>query len=286
MKGKLLLIIVLLSLAFSSEGQKTYRSLKKASEEPEKVFELKLVQSRPKEKAWKLFSKLENLNKLYLEDLLLDTLPVSMSGLTRMTSFRSHRNPIRYFPDSLKNWKALTYLELVESKLDTFPKICSYWGNLREIGIDRNRASQMVLPKAIGSLQDLRLLAINKSPLAKIPKSISKLSQLQKLILRNCKIDTLPPGLGRMKKLKTLVLAGNKIRELPRSIGSLKKLELLSLKGNLLEELPRTISGLSSLEQLDIRDNYFSAYQLDVIKATFPEAEILHDPVERKKGRE
>lgn len=283
MKGKLFLILILLSTAFSLEGQRSYRSLKRASEEPGKVFELKLVQSRPKEKAWQAFSEMENLNKLHLEDVLLDTLPASMSGLIRMTRFRSHRNPIRHFPDTLKSWKALTYMELVGSKLDTFPKICRYWGKLREIGINRNRAAEMVLPEAIGSLQDLRLLAINKSPLADLPKSITELAKLEKLILKDCGIDTVPEDIGRLKDLRTLVLENNEIKKVPRSIGSLKNLEYLSLKGNLIEELPQSISRLNSLERLDIRNNYFSAYQLDIIKSLLPETELLHDPVEGKK---
>ncbi len=283
MKGSLLFLLLLFVQSFSLEGQGTYRSLKKASKEPEKVFELRLVQSRPKEKAWQVCSELRNLNKLYLEDVLLDTLPASMSGFTRMTEFRSHRNPIRHFPDALKSWKALSYLELVEAKLDTFPRICEYWTNLREIGIDQNRADEMVLPEEIASLQDLRLLAINKSPIKSLPASITQLSDLRKLIIKDCGIDTIPQRIGKLEKLKVLVLEKNSIKEVPRSIGSLKGLEYLSLKGNLIEELPQTISRLDELKRLDIRDNYFSAYQLDIVSTLLPDTEVLHDPVEEKE---
>ncbi|MFB6257118.1 MAG: leucine-rich repeat domain-containing protein [Flavobacteriales bacterium] len=277
------LALLLLVLLLPGKAQKTFHSIEKAVERPKEAFHLRLVQARPKAEEWQQLSRLSNLNKLYLEDVLLDTLPRSMSGLIRMTDFRSHQNPIRYFPDTLRNWKALSYLELVGAKLDTFPKICRHWRKLREIGINKNRAERMVLPETIGSLGELKLLAINKSPLAPLPSSITELGSLRKLILKGCKLKKLPKGMGKLQSLETLVLENNKLEKIPASIGSLQNLEYLSLKGNLLKKLPESISRLSSLKRLDIRDNYFSAYRLDIIKALLPNTEILHDPIEEKK---
>lgn len=281
----LLLCCFLIATTFApSIGQKTFRSLEKASKYPDQVFRLKLVQKRLQEKEWKQFSKFRNLNELYLEDNLLDTLPKSMGALIRMTKFRSHRNPISHFPDTLKRWKALTYFELVDAKLDSFPSICRYWPNLREVGINKNRAERMVLPKSIGKLKDLRLLAINKSPLAPLPASITELQDLRKLILKGTELKRFPDEIGRLQKLETLVLENNELKQLPHSIGRLNKLEYLSLKGNLLESLPQSIAHCTSLKRLDIRQNYFSEYQLDIIKVLLPDTEILHDKVKEEEG--
>lgn len=276
-----LLIPFLVPPSFLS-AQKVHRSLESTEENPERVYRLKMVQERPDPDEWERFSKLKNLSTLYLEDNLLDTVPASMGSLQRMTKFRSHRNPIQHFPDTTKNWRNLTYLELVGGKLDTFPEHCRYWGKLRELGINKNRAEQMVLPESIGRLKKLRLLAINESPLAPLPSSLTELSGLQKLILKDAGLERFPKGLGELQNLKTLVLEGNQLEEMPRSIGSLEELEYLSLKGNLLESLPQSISRCSSLKRLDIRDNYFSSYQLDILHSLLPDTEILHDPIEEK----
>jgi leucine-rich repeat protein SHOC2 len=273
----------MLGSIFPSPAQRTFHSLEGASEHPKKVFQLKLVQERPEPEEWKQVSEFRNLNKLYLEDNLLDTLPKAMGALIRMSDFRSHRNPITYFPDTLKRWKALTYFELVGAKLDTFPKICRYWRNLREVGINKNRAERMVLPEAVGNLKDLRLLAINESPLAPLPSGITELPELRKLILKGTELKSFPKKIGDLQKLETLVLEDNELEGIPRSIGELRDLEYLSLKGNLLESLPQTIAACSSLKRLDIRDNYFSEYQLDILKILLPDTEILHDPLKEEE---
>jgi Leucine-rich repeat (LRR) protein len=283
--SRLFLFLTLAFWAFqAAQGQGTYRSIEAASKEPDRVFTLKLVKARPDEKAWQSFRKFENLNKLYLEDVLLDTVPASMSALIRMTTFQSKGNPIAHFPDTLKSWKALSYLELVEPKLDTFPTFCDYWGKLREIGISKNRADRMVLPECIGHLHELKFLAITQSPLDTLPRTLTGLPELEKLILKGCGIERFPDEMQRMEDLEVLVLKNNGLRTIPRSIGSLRKLRYLSLKGNLLESLPQSIAGCTSLKKLDIRDNYFSAYQIDILKALLPDTKILHDPLEEKEA--
>ena len=285
MRRSFIVLSLILGLFQGIQAQRTYRSIKAASKEPERVFTLKLYKARPDEKDCRAFRNFTNLNKLYLEDVLLDSVPASMSALIRMTTFQSKGNPIAHFPDTLKSWKALTYLELLEPKLDSFPAFCDYWSKLREVGISKNRADRMTLPDCIGDLHDLQFLAITKSPLDSLPPSITGLPELEKLILKDCGIEHFPGGMERMGKLEVLALDNNKIEEMPRSIGKLRDLRYLSLKGNLLESLPQSISGCTSLKRLDIRNNYFSAYQIDILKALLPDTKILHDPLE-DEGKE
>ena len=61
----------------------------------------------------------------------------------------------------------------------------------------------------------------------------------------------------------------------PAEVGQLSKLETLDLSNNQLTGLPHELANLKNLRTLDLRGNSPSQFDLDIIRAGIPNAQIL-----------
>lgn len=106
------------------------------------------------------------------------------------------------------------------------------------------------LPKAIGQLVNLRVLALDTNDLHQLPVEICQLPHLHTLVLSNNQLKTLPQPLHMLKSLRSLHLANNSFHEFPRQICNLPCLEFLDFSDNRIACLPDEIGKLKMLTTL------------------------------------
>ena len=138
-------------------------------------------------------------------------------------------------PESIGNFKGLTFLTLVDNNLT---------GSI---------------PESIGNLKVLREFQVQNTNLTgSIPESIGNLTELESLIIRDTELTgSIPESIGNMRNLETLFLDNNQFTgELPASIGNLTKLRRFSANNNNFSgSIPESICNLINLEGLWLQNN-------------------------------
>lgn len=141
-------------------------------------------------------------------------------------------------------------------ELSTLPKSIGLLKSLKIVALSYNDLTSF--PEFIENLKSLEILYLDNNKLTILPESIGNLESLQTLILNRNYFETLPESIGDQKSLRTLGLCYNKFSVLPKSIGNLKSLEILSLGHNKFTTLPESIGNLKYLEFLGLDDNKIS----------------------------
>ncbi len=115
---------------------------------------------------------LANITELYLQNNRLVRLPAYMSSLSRLRQFAVNGNEIRALPDSICNLPHLTTLNLSKNHM-------------------------VVLPSDLGRLIELDNLNISSNRLRTLPKSIEALYKLRRLNIALNRFGDLPSGVER-----------------------------------------------------------------------------------------
>ncbi len=117
------------------------------------------------------------------------------------------------------------------------------------LGMDPTLYNTLELPRKTTSLQEsLRQLTWSRSPV--VPKEIGSFQNLESLSFILSRATTLPPEIGQLRKLKRLFARNSSLQTLPPEIGRLDSLEQLDLKDTWISELPDTIVNLHRLREL------------------------------------
>jgi len=111
------------------------------------------------------------------------------------------------------------------------------------------------IPKAIFSLNSLKVLHISNIEMTELQSEIGNLTNLETLTVIQTNITTIPESISQLTKLVTLELEINDITHLPSSIGELSNLRILCLHNNKLVSLPDSMENLLNLEELDLQSN-------------------------------
>ncbi|KAF7653698.1 hypothetical protein LDENG_00079590 [Lucifuga dentata] len=170
----------------------------------------------------KVFSKLKNLDKLYLDHNDLTRVPPNLPK--SITDLQIGHNKIsKIHPNSFEGMTNLTNLHLQANVLE-------------EVG------------SAFKGLKSLTILDIRKNKLRKIPDSLPE--RLQQLYLEFNIIESVPVGfLDTYPKLQFVRLAHNKLTDkgLPSSVFNISTLVELDLSHNKLEKIPIVSRNLENL---------------------------------------
>ena len=204
------------------------------------------------------------------------SLPEALCSLVNLVKFIGHKNILTDIPDTIKQLKHLTYLDLSTNPLQKIPEGCTQLLNVTELYL--NDTYLEFLPANFGRLVKLRILELRENMLTTLPKSLSRLNQLQRLDLGQNDISqlpevigslteltelwidanaisALPPMIGNLTKLNHLEASFNQIESISEAIGNCKQLVCLSLSTNDLRYLPDGIGNLSQLQTLKVDDN-------------------------------
>ena len=131
--------------------------------------------------------------------------------------------------------------------------------NLRFLALSSNPNLSGSIPRELGSLTNLVNLSLTSNNLSgEIPRELSNPTNLSQLALSGNNLSgSIPRELGSLTSLVNLFLGINNLTgEIPRELGNLTNLETLVIaRNNLTGEMPRELGGLTNLESLDVREN-------------------------------
>ncbi|XP_039173308.1 disease resistance protein RPV1 [Eucalyptus grandis] len=110
------------------------------------------------------------------------------------------------------------------------------------------------LPKDIGSLEALKELYIDGTPIKAIDIAEGSYGKLKILSACNCEFLSLwklPDSIGDLKKLQVMDLSSTIVDEIPSSVKDLQNLKELKMAGTHIRKFPGGIKNLESLEEID-----------------------------------
>ncbi|MBX2974268.1 MAG: leucine-rich repeat domain-containing protein, partial [Flavobacteriales bacterium] len=159
--------------AVALDSMRTYRSLEKALQDPDRVYRLDLSGQKLKEVPEGVFL-LKNLNALDLSHNKLKALPDRLQELRYMQEFRASRNKLAEVP---KSFCRLTHLKR----------------------LDLSRNPLTGLPKCVGAFKELVSLDLWDTDLADFPEEMAEMKALRFLDLRAIQFEV--PEMDHLQNL-------------------------------------------------------------------------------------
>lgn len=220
---------------------------------------------------------------LYLCDLNLRDIPLSITRITHLVRLYLSRNRISQIPKELSELEHLSSLALDYNKIQTLPPFLTSFQSLIKLNLNHN--SLKIIPPEIFTLSNLEVLWLNHTEISEIPPDIVKLTKLDTFGARGNLIKYLPDEFGLLENLRWLTLQDNKLSRLPRrlkftglvhlnlslnqftefpeSLTAMKDLQFCFFAGNLIRTISeRTLTQLKHLKLLDLHKNPLNTEQL------------------------
>jgi len=203
-------------------------------------------------------SKQGHITALNLVDL--DTIPESISSLTRLESLSINRCRLKNIPDLSSQIQNLKYLNLSDNEMEELPKWVFEFSKMKinhqkylNQGVISSEAPILALLEILtnneiikssdflrtiqkygyyfcidnnGYISGLYIKYPKKPKMGIIPKQICELNNIEELYFINQNIKEIPVCINKLKKLKVLDLRENELKFIPKSI---KKLNVLRL---------------------------------------------------------
>lgn len=189
----------------------TAYSMKEALENPKKVYELNLRNTRAKI----LSSDIARLSNLR-------TLDISGSRITKI-------------PDEIEDCIYLRCIKANASRLNEIPKTIGNLKRLRSINFGYCRIRQV--PEEIGNLKNLWSINISDNQISELPESISNLKSVTFFSAAENRFNDFPKCLVGLQNVHNLWLHDNNFKEIPKEISQLKNLERFLLDATDIENL-------------------------------------------------
>jgi len=163
---------------------------------------------------------------------------------------------INIFPDSIKNFNTLKFLNINNNQLKQLSNSISELSQLQFLYLKNNRLKE--IPSTLNDLNNLVELYFSNNQISSLPESLGNIKSLEILYLNNNYLEVIPGSIGNLESLKSLDLSNNILKSIPTNIGKLKNLEYLNLNNNQLEYIPNSIVELTSLRHLNLNKNPLS----------------------------
>lgn len=189
----------------------------------------------------------------------IDRIPKEISKVENLERLALNDNYVEEIDPSLADLKNLNWLDLTRNKLSKLPQNLFLF-NLLGLGLSENNFEE--IPECIFRFIRLRKFGFFYNRIKVISPSIQFLVNLMKLDLSNNSIEELPEEICKLRNLTWLNLSHNKIKRLPNNFGNLTKLEELGLGKNNLEELPN-MNDLGQLRILSLFSNKIRNFQIE-----------------------
>ncbi len=170
-------------------------------------------------------NKLQDLKKLYLDQVDLINLPDSFCDLSNLEELSLRNNGLKKLPNDFGKLSNLKSLDLSFNSLESLPESFQNLNQLEELYLTNNNFSKF--PKVLYKLKNLKIIKLNnvdgiwnetkdrfnikKNSINYISQEILNISNILYIVLDNNKIQDIHPGLYKIKN--KLSLKGNPIKQ-------------------------------------------------------------------------
>lgn len=254
-------------------GCEVYKDLKEALKVGKKVYKMDLSYQKLDQKTFDKVIQLTDLQALKLSGNEITEYPKDFSTLFNLLYFASYNNKFNHFPDNLKGFYMLQYLELQHTSIDSIPASIAYLSRLQSFKFG-NTDDTLKLPTTLKFLKNLKDISIENCVLDSFPKQLFSIPSLNYINLSNTNTAYFTKHFERFKNLEVLVIENNPIDKIPFEIYKARKLRLISFRGNKLTRIPDSMSQLENLSLLDLRGNPIDPSEIEKIRAMLPGCEV------------
>lgn len=218
------------------------------------------------EKFWELVP----LSKLDLSFNQIRLLPLEITTLTELSSFKMRNNIMSQLPKEIfSSIQKLNHLDLSFNKLESLDDSIGSCFMLKELLLSNNRLT--ALPMSISRCSCLTVIDMQDNMLDKFP-NIYNLSSITSINLSNNNITDVPIEFGRCSSLKSIELRKNRLSSLP-NLDKFMSMTYLDLTENCLSSIPvlpqrgaldRLYFGFNRLKNIDALCSIVSVSEVKV----------------------
>ena len=211
------------------------------------------------------FEKLQNLEKLYLSFLAIDS-SVSLIGIANLPNLSEVvlDKPNQKMVDEVLKNKNITSLKITRA----FDVVFDFSEAKHLVRLDLENNGLRHIPNSIYELSNLESLVMSNNLLEEVSHEIGKLTKLKVLSLYENRLAILPDELIQCVQLEYIYLDYNRsLNAIPQKIGKLKHLKDLTLSYCQLSEIPKSIEQCTDLRMLVLHHNKLSKLDLDFNKS-------------------
>ena len=174
--------------------------------------------------------------------------------MSSLVTFSINTGRLEHLPASIAiDHRKLAGISIFGNRLKDLPKTLGELNYLQMLAVTGNKLTS--LPESIGALGYLQRVEVGHNQLASLPLQIGQLKNLKFLDAQRNQLTSLPESIGQLKNLEHLFVENNRLTSLPESIGSLEKLVDFHAWSNNITALPDAVGNMKSLESVDLRHN-------------------------------
>lgn len=153
-------------------------------------------------------SKLENLEKLEINNNSFIDFPESVTKLKALKELIFFQNFFEVIPSSIKNLHNLETLSIIHCPLKEFPNAILELKTLKELYMCG--ALNFIIPDNLHELQNLEKLGLHTNGIKNFPECIIHLKKLKYLDISSNKIKNIPTAIEKLTHLGEFILSGNR----------------------------------------------------------------------------
>ena len=228
--------------------------------------------TRNKLKDIHIITEIPNLKELRISENLIESLPNSISHLSKLEVLEVHHNKIAELPDKIRKLTCLRLLNIAHNKIRDLRLSMLSELPLAHIHASKNELSGVLLPKdwSMPRLQTLDVSCNDLTALTPSPEDQIEVPNLQILNISFNRISSFP-SIATWTNLTNILAEDNGLKELPHGFATLTSLRSVDLTGNDIKVLDPLIAHMDNLEVLNVaanplRDRKFLTMSADDIK--------------------
>ncbi len=175
-------------------------------------------------------------SQIFIHGKNLPHLPLNIANLTDLKIFKIIECNLNYIPESFKELRHLTHLDLSYNKLEKIDGLFENLPTLASLRLDYNAIPE--IPTKIEKFTTLQVLSVAHNNLTSLPLELGNLTRLTELNISMNQISFLPSSLGKMTRLSIFKCIANNIRSIPDSLSLLRSLREIDFSHNPMDYIP------------------------------------------------
>lgn len=187
------------------------KSMKEALQNPEKVYELHLRNTRTKYLSPNI-KKLKNLRVLDISGSFITEIPKEIEECVNLKIIKANASKLSKIPTTIGNLKKLRVLNFGYCKIKSIPDEIGNLTTLWSLGLGSNQLEE--IPESISNLKNVTFFSIAKNNFKEFPNSILEMESVGNLWIHGNKIEKIPLEISKMPSLHHFLLSQELIENL------------------------------------------------------------------------